>query len=254
MSPVSISPHLTSDFVPNIFSSFVAVDVVVAYYAFSSPSQAEKVSLDGARIEYVKAYAGASGALHNLQVVEEERQKQELDRLVKEAEAECRGAIDKPWKVIPEVTRFNAQFDPGVKLKRRKVLVLDGKSECGKSEFALSMSPAGRAVEINCANCATEPPLQGMYNPTKRDLILCDEMSVELLIANKRLFQGPPAKVILGSAQTNRFTYQAFVFRKRFVICSNKWKQQLEKASAKDREWAQKNTLYVKVREPLWVQ
>ena len=116
------------------------------------------------------------------------------------------------------------------------------------------MSPAGRAVEINCANCATEPPLQGMYNPTKRDLILCDEMSVELLIANKRLFQGPPAKVILGSAQTNRFTYQAFVFRKRFVICSNTWKQQVKKASKKDREWVKLNTIYVNAREPLWVQ
>ena len=221
----------------------------------SSPtSQAGKLSLDGARQEFVKTYNGASSALHNLTVVREERERQELDLLVAQAREECRGTCDKPWKDLPEVRQFEAQFAPGVKLKRRKTLVLDGKSECGKSEFALSMVPEGRAVEINCANCTTEPPLQGMYQPTEHDLILCDEMSVKLLINNKRLFQGPPAKVVLGSSQTNKFTYQAFVFRKRFVICSNKWKQQLKKVSKQDRAWVKKNTIYINVKEPLWVQ
>ena len=131
--------------------------MVVAYYVLLSAIQAQKLNLVGARKEYLKTYNGASSALHNLRVVEEEREKLELEALVEEAQKEVQGVIDKPWKVIPQVTEFQNQFAPGVKLKRRKVLVLDGKSECGKSEFALSMVPEGRAVEINCGNCATEP-------------------------------------------------------------------------------------------------
>ena len=65
----------------------------------------------------MKTYHGASSALCNLQKVAEEREKDELDLLVAAAEAEVQGCIDKPWKVIPEVTAFEAQFADGVKLK-----------------------------------------------------------------------------------------------------------------------------------------
>ena len=208
--------------------------------------------MEGARPEFVKAYAAAASSLRNLQVVEEEKEKIALDDLVAQAQEEVRGVIDKPWRSFPEVQEFENQFEPERKLKRRKVLVLDGKSGCGKTEFAMSMVPEGRAIEINCANCTTEPPLQGLYRPLEHDLILCDEMHVQLLLNNKRLFQGPATKVVLGSSQTNKFTYQAFVFRKRFVICSNKWKKQLKKVSKTDREWINKNTIYLKVTRPMW--
>ena len=35
------------------------------------------------------------------------------------------------------------------------------------------------------------------------------------------------------------------------IVCSNKWMKELEEQSAEDRAW---NSVYVQVREPLWVE
>ena len=202
----------------------------------------------------MKCFSGASANIHNLDIVEEETKKIQLAKLEAAAIAETARVCDKPFKRLREVDEFEEQFAPDRALKRRKTLVLDGLSLCGKTERAMALVAPGRAVEINCANCCQEPPLQGLYDPLQHDLILFDEMSVEVMLKNKRLFQGPPVRVVMGSTQSNRFTYQAFVARKRLVVCSNKWKKELSKCKKKDRDWVKANTIYVKVTAPLWVE
>ena len=217
-------------------------------------SQAQKLTDAGARAEYVKCFSGAAANLHNLDVVKEEKQKASLAALVRQAQEETVGCCDKPWRHFDEVDLFEEQFTADARLKRRRILVLDGPSKYGKTEFAKALVGPGRAVEVNCANCSCEPPLQGIYRPLDHDLILLDELKVETLLKNKRLLQGPPEIVVMGSTQSNRFTYQAFVYRKRIVIGSNTWKKELKKCTKKDRDWVQANTVYVKVTAPLWVE
>ena len=219
----------------------------------STRTKGKKLTADGARMEYVKAVAGAASNLHNIAEVQKQQEEMELEAMVRQAQAEVCGVCSKPFRKLEIVDQFEAQFGPDAKLKRRKILVLDGPSQYGKTEFAISLVPPGQGVEINCSNCTLEPPSQGMYRPTQHNLILCDEMKVSLLLKNKRLFQGPAVKVVLGSTQSNRFTYQALVFRKRFVIASNTWAKELKKCKKADRDWVTKNTFYVKVSEPLWV-
>ena len=218
-------------------------------------SQAQKLTDDGARAEFLKCFSGAASNLHNLDAVEAATEEAALKAMVAQAEEETRGVCNKPWKQIPEVTRFQEQFQGDVILKRRRILVFDGPSQFGKTECALALVPPGKAVEINCANCLQEPPLQALYRPVQHDLVLLDECKVALLLKNKRLLQGPPAPVVLGSTQSNRFTYKAFLYKKRIVICSNTWAQELRRCKRKkDREWIRDNTIYYKVREPLWVE
>lgn len=208
--------------------------------------------MEGARAEYCKTVAGAQSNLSNLRVIEEEQEQAMLEELERQAAEECAGCLDKPWKQYPEVQEFLAQFEPDVKLKRRKTLVLDGASKRGKTEFAKSLVPEGEGLEVNCSNAKEEPPLQGLYKPTQHTLILFDECSADLMIKNKRLFQGPNVRVTMGSTQSNRFTYQAWVFRKRMVIGSNHWKKQLKNLEKKDREWIRDNTIYLKVSGVMW--
>ena len=113
----------------------------------------------------MKCFAGASANLQNLAAVEAATEEADLQRLVREAKEETKNVCDKPYKRKREVDEFQAQFAPEVVLKRRKILVLDGKSCFGKTECALSLVPPGKSVEINCANCSMEPPLQDCPSP-----------------------------------------------------------------------------------------
>ena len=78
-----------------------------------------------------------------------------------------------------------------------------------------------------------EPPLQAAYSPVRHNLILFDEMKPAVMIRNTRLFQGPPTRVILGATRTNKYTYAAFVFRKRLVVGANCWAEELAKLQTK---------------------
>ena len=105
---------------------------------------------------------------------------------------------------------------------------------------------------MNYSKALQEPPLQELYQPSVRDLILFDECRFELLLKSERIFQGPPVRVVMGSTQNNRFTYQAFVFRKRLVIASNHWKKQMKACDKKDRDCIKESAIYLKVGAPMW--
>ena len=66
---------------------------------------------------------------------------------------------------------------------RYKFLVLVGSSMMGKTRFALSLSPAGRSLELNCVT-GNEPDLRE-YDATQIDLILLDEMPASGAIRQK---------------------------------------------------------------------
>ena len=207
-----------------------------------------------ARQEHAKCVVGAAAALHNLEVVCKEREEVELADLMKAAREETARCPKHPWKPLKRVREFNEQFDPGVCLKRRKTLVLDGPSRNGKSDFAKSLVDEGKAIELNCSNCIEEPPLQGFYKALEHDLLLFDEMKASVMTRNKRLFQAPDVWVAMGTSKTNCYSAKAWVFRKKMVIASNNWRADVKKLSKSDRNWVKKNTIFVRVNKPLWVE
>jgi len=212
--------------------------------------EAEKLDLEKAKEEYVNCVTNATYNLKNLEAIQEFRYNKELARLEKEAQEELESFVEYPFRKIAEVDEFLAQFQRVA--KRRKFLVLDGDSGLGKSDFAKSLVPQGAALDLNCASCGDEPPLRGYFKPDKHKLILFDEASAQLVITNKKAFQGPVSAVQLGSSKTNMFTYRVLLAKKMLVISSNKWSEQVEKLEPLDRKWILENQIYVQVDAPLF--
>jgi len=52
----------------------------------------------------------------------------------------------------------------------------------------LGLVLAGAGVEVNYSNALQEPPLQELYQPSVRDLILFDGCRFELLLKSERIF------------------------------------------------------------------
>ena len=75
-----------------------------------------------------------------------------------------------------------------------------------------------------------------------------------MVIACKRLFQAPAALVQMAASNTNCFGYSVCLHGVLLVVCSNKWTKELEELAAEDRAWLELNSVYVQVREPLWVE
>ena len=74
-----------------------------------------------------------------------------------------------------------------------------------------------------------------------------------MVVRNKKLFQAPLEPVQLGQSSTNCFAYAISCHGVLLVVCSNKWRAELQELSDEDREWLERNQVYVHVTEPLWL-
>ena len=133
---------------------------------------------------------------------------------------------------------------------RRKFLVLNGPSRLGKTQFAMSLAPRGRALEVNCA-AATHPPLRE-FDQSAHSLILFDEASPQMVLDNRKLFQCPNAYVTIGSSPTNSLAYSVYLNDTGLVVATNTWRHELAAMPACDRDWLAANMVYVEVENPLW--
>jgi len=228
--------------------------LVTHTYCLRNRDEAEKLDFKKARWEYTRCATGAAGNIRNLEVLMKEKQLRQAEALAaKERENLEKNFQDYPFRKPPGQEAFLEQFEENRPLKRRKFLVLDGESGLGKSDYAKSLSTPGRTLDVNCASCEGEPPLRS-YDPVFHEAILLDEASAELIVRNKKMMQGPPDPVELGSTQSNMFTYCVFVCRKKLIVSSNKWAEQLTELSDSDRSWLEANQIYIPVTEPLYVK
>ena len=106
--------------------------------------------------------------------------------------------------------------------------------------------------ETNCA-CCPEPDLRE-FRSLFHDTILFDEAAPEMVISQKKLFQGPPCFVELGCSSTNCHAYKVLVSGTRLVICSNGWTEALDMMPKEsDRQWLVDNSFVVNVgRTPMY--
>lgn len=164
------------------------------------------------------------------------------------ARAAVNGAF-RPFRVVPEVDSWLRGFS--IQRDRYPFLILEGPSKLGKTQFAESLAPPGRTLNIDCAS-ATEPDLR-QYRSEEVDSIIFDEAKAAMVIRAKRLFQAPMGMVNLGMSATNCNAYQVMVHRKRLIICSNTWSEEVALMSSSDAAWLTANAVHVRVRGALWL-
>jgi hypothetical protein len=180
--------------------------------------------------------------------MKQDRQNKRLALCVQQRLAEhkrphiCLSAVDNVF--LPQFTNES--------LHRRKFLVLEGGTGCGKTEFARSLSRGPQNfIELNCAD--TDHVDLRAFSPELHDLVLWDECPATLVLKNKKLFQGQAAFITLGQTPTCRDAYSVFPYNCKMVVCSNLWSEQLRRLPMADYEWLVGNSVHVHVDRPLWV-
>ena len=85
--------------------------------------------------------------------------------------------------------------------------------------------------------------------------IFFDELKVKQVLANRKMFQGPPEELELGGPNTNCYSYKRFLWGKRMMVASNTWMEEMCAASEADREWTTSNSVLLDVgSEKMWIE
>ena len=84
------------------------------------------------------------------------------------------------------------------------------------------------------------------------DVVCFDEAKPSMIIRVKKLAQAGVDMARLGQSATNQVSYQVWFHRVKLVICANGWEVQLRDLPPEDVAWLKKNSVYVKVTEPLF--
>ena len=101
---------------------------------------------------------------------------------------------------------FCSKFQAGEYHWRRPFLVLDGASKLGKSIFATKLVGPGQTFETNCAGGILHPNLRE-FDPLKHKAIIFDEACADLVITNKKLFQGLNQEISLGQSACHELSF-----------------------------------------------
>ena len=200
--------------------------------------------------EFVRVVTNVGGNLDNLKRLKVEQEQMLLNTKLEQIRYVLRDEL-KPFRSFPVVDQFLAQF---TEIRSRyRFLVIEGQSKTGKTVFTkwITGNP-DRVFETNCA-CCPEPDLRE-FRSLFHDTILFDEAAPEMVISQKKLFQGPPCFVELGCSSTNCHSYKVLVSGTRLVICSNGWTEALEMMPKEsDRQWPVDNSFVVNVgRTPMY--
>ena len=160
----------------------------------------------------------------------------------------------KPFRSIPEITLWAAEYDPEHPKDRYDFVVLGGPSRMGKTRFVqrqLADHPDD-ALMLDCAD-AEIPAMKGDDKVAQHKLTCFDEAHASMVIRCKKLFQASIDDVTYGSSPTNAFIHTVDVHMVKMVVCSNVWEAEKSKLPQEHQEWLDSNSVYVHVDRPLWV-
>ena len=223
------------------------VDFAVRDAWITSMYAADKLVFSVAREAYVRTVHRAAQNVQQLEFCHRERQKTGLRERMRRIEGELREQF-LPWRVIPDVTIWDAQY--AEMLGRYKFLVLDGDSWFGKTKFALSLQPLGTTYYRDCTSGI--PDLRD-FDGDRFSAILFDELSAKEGIKLKKCLQASNEPVVMGVSPTMMSAYTVHVYRTRIIVCTNLWAGGVRNLNKLDRDWMNKNSVYIAVKEPLWV-
>ena len=133
---------------------------------------------------------------------------------------------------------------------RRKFLVLTGPTRLGKTIYGRGLFGHDATMELNCSG-VLHPDLRE-YDPLRHKAILFDEACCQMVLAHRKLFQGPVEEVSLAHSSTNMYSYSVFVYGVAMLITSNSWRTELQDCSPEDQEWLRGNSICIDCDVPLY--
>ena len=211
--------------------------------------QSNKMTVETARGELIRTGSRLTAHLPNLDRLRSELIARELSGTIAEREAAF-AAQRRPYKKIKPVQKL--VDDLATPRERRKFLVLDGPSRMGKTQYAMSLFGRESSLEVNAAD-EDQPSLQH-FDFKRHRLILLDEASPHMVLANRKVFQCPNAVIELGQSKTNCHSYRVYLNNVLFVIASNGWTTAVDALPPSSRKWIEANQGLIQVTRPLWLQ
>ena len=142
--------------------------------------QQGKVTSSTVRNVIIHCATNVPRLLANLEGYELALRERAEDEHMQSMRATVSGAF-RPFRRLPEVVLWLATFQRMV--CRYKFLVLEGPSQLGKTQFAVSLADPGRTLIIDCSG-ATEADLR-RYRSDAVDTILFDEGKASIVLKSK---------------------------------------------------------------------
>ena len=184
-----------------------------------------------------------------------------LDRWLEEKLREKRARIEarraqlqrlqRPLKTLPQVNAFLRKFNGPNPCERKMILVLDGPSGMGKTQFVRSLFLPGALLELNAASMRT-PCLPG-FDERRHKAIFWDECPAVLVSENRKLFQHTATLIDLGHSPTGQHIQRYWLNDAVSIIATNRWEEDVVAMnSPSDEDWLRANTVVIRVMTPLY--
>ncbi len=149
----------------------------------------------------------------------------------------------KAWRPVPEIREWREQYTRRPHPVRYKFLVLVGRSQVGKTRFAMDQWGIERTLLVSCEGAQT--PNLKRFDRAKHECIVFEEIRVDMVLKNRAVFQANTEVLTLGQ-------YAVWLFHTALILCTNVW--DVSKCSDEDQEWLTTNGTVVEVHGPLWVE
>ena len=156
----------------------------------------------------------------------------------------------KSYKMYPVVNKWKAQYlgSNHGKKHRFTFLCLVGDSRLGKTQFAMHLYGATVTYYANCQN-AMEPNLSKFVRGDHLAICL-DEVTPEMVVANKAMFQCNAEGVNLQESRCQQFATWRFLYCVPLIVCTNSW--ELATMPTQDSSWLNANSEVLRLLEPMW--
>ena len=234
--------------------SIISYSTLVMFKDYSPPPSwitymvnKNKLDVTVAETLYAKCITNAKRNIESMRYLKSFQMQQRREEQRLQVENTIR-ANQRPFKKIDEVNTWVKQY---AEIRDRYLfLVLDGDSQFGKTRFAANLTTAEKFFLVDCSS-ATEPELR-LFDRDQHDVVCFDEAKPSMIIRVKKLVQAGVDMARLGQSATNQVSYQVWFHRVKLVICCNGWEAQMRDMTPEDVAWLKKNSVYVKVTEPLF--
>ena len=151
--------------------------------------------------------------------------------------------------VIPAAVReWQRQWESANFKHRYQFLVLESSYPVRNIHFVQNalVDSAEHALILDCAD-GRIPALTEHYIRSQHSLIMFDQAHVDMVVRFKSLFQASTDPVTYDSSSSTANAHRVCLHGVKLVIGSNCWMEEVGTLSEHDREWIQRNSIYVKL-------
>ena len=189
---------------------------------------------------------GAMGMVKQIELFEQAELRSQLEAESERRLKKIRLTRKRPRRhaVVREWDQQGSDGDPE-EIDRCKALLLLGDSRAGKTVMAADHQPLERTLLVNCQGLpgGALPDISKVHRDGK-DTVIWEEITVQQVLMNKRVFQSTAYITELGDSACHAFSYPVLPAKLRHILCTNEFpRTQAEdpKLSKADEDYLQKN-------------